>query len=69
MITDPDEAATRMVRLVTEGRLETIDGQELRLDVESICIHSDTPTAAAIATTIRRQFAAAGITVRALRER
>ncbi|MDQ3045511.1 MAG: LamB/YcsF family protein [Chloroflexota bacterium] len=57
------------MRLVTEGRLTTIDGQELRLEVDSICIHSDTPTAAAIAVAIRRQFTAAGITVRALRDR
>jgi len=69
VITDPEEAAARMVRLVTEGRLTTIDGQELRLEVDSICIHSDTPTAAAIAVAIRRQFTAAGITVRALRDR
>jgi UPF0271 protein len=67
LITDPEEAARRMVRLVREGRLMTIEGQEIDLDAESICIHSDTPGALEIARAVRRRFADAGIAVRAPR--
>jgi UPF0271 protein len=65
MITDPEEAAQRMVRLVREGRLRTIEGEELDLEANSICIHSDTPGAVAIARAIRHRLADAEIAVRA----
>ena len=52
-------------RLVRTGRIETIDGDELPLEADSICVHSDTPTALAIATALRARFVADGITVRA----
>jgi 5-oxoprolinase (ATP-hydrolysing) subunit A len=54
LITDPDEAAGQAVRLVREGRAQTL------------CIHSDTPgsvrTMAAVAAALR----AAGITLKPL---
>jgi UPF0271 protein len=65
MITDPEEASRRMVRLVTEGVLTAIDGQELPLQADTICTHSDTPGAVAIVQAVRRGLEAAGIAVRA----
>jgi UPF0271 protein len=65
MVTDPAEAAERMSRLITEGRIRTIDGDDLLLEADSICVHSDTPTALAIAAALRERFARDGITVRA----
>ncbi len=65
MVTDPAEAAERMSRLITEGRIRTIDGDDLLLEADSICVHSDTPTAVAIATALRERFVRDGIVVRA----
>ncbi len=65
MVTDPAEAAERMSRLITEGRIRTINGDELLLEADSICVHSDTPTAVAIARALRERFVRDGITVRA----
>jgi 5-oxoprolinase (ATP-hydrolysing) subunit A len=65
MVTDPAEAAERMSRLITEGRIHTVDGDDLLLEADSICVHSDTPTAFAIATGLRERFASDGIVVRA----
>jgi UPF0271 protein len=65
MITNPQEAAARMVRLVTEGKLKTIDGQDIALEADSICTHSDTPTALDIVRAMSESFAKAGITVKA----
>ncbi len=65
MITDPELAAERMTRLVFEGVIETIDGIDIPLPAESICIHSDTSTAVAIATALKRRFDAEGIVIRA----
>lgn len=64
VLTDPAQVARRMVRLVTEGVITTIDGVELELRAGSICVHSDTPTAVAIATALRAAFDEAGIAVR-----
>ena len=69
VITDPELAAERALRLVTEGRLTAADGTELELTIDSLCIHSDTPGAVAIARAIRRRFDEAGVAVRPLRER
>jgi UPF0271 protein len=67
VITDPEEAAERALRLIVESRLTAIDGTELNLTIDSLCIHSDTPGAVAMAQAIRRRLDAAGIAVRPLR--
>ncbi len=66
---EPEIGADRALRLVAESKLTTIDGQELTLTINSLCIHSDTPSAVAMARAIRRRFDAAGIAVRPLRPR
>lgn len=69
VITDPEAAAERAVRLVRDGRVVTSGGGNLSLTIDSLCIHSDTPGAVAIAQAIRRSFDEVGITVRPLRTR
>lgn len=64
IITDHDVVVRRMVRLVMEGVVDTVDGTDLHLGADTICLHSDTPSALEIATTLRRGFDAATITVR-----
>ena len=68
MVTDPAVAAARMRRLVAEGKLETIDGQDLELEVDSICVHADTPGAAAIVRAVREALETDGVAIRPLRE-
>jgi UPF0271 protein len=63
IITDHDLAVRRMVRLVNEGVIETVDGTELELEVDTLCLHSDTPAALEIARAVRAGFAEAGIGV------
>ncbi|CAN5777330.1 hypothetical protein BH20CHL2_BH20CHL2_09800 [soil metagenome] len=64
IITDHDLVTRRMIRLVTEGVVETVDGADLHLDADTICLHSDTPSALGIATALRHGFDEAGIAVR-----
>lgn len=66
VIDDPEAAAERALRLVVEGRVATVDGGELALTIDSLCIHSDTPGAVAIARAVRRRFDEARIAVRPL---
>lgn len=58
---DPKETAARAVRLVTEGKVRTLDGTDLDREASSICVHGDAPNAPAIATAIRRALQAAGV--------
>ena len=55
LITDPAAAAAGAMRMVREGRVRTI------------CIHSDTPDAAAIGAAVRRAFDDHGVIVSGLR--
>lgn len=58
--------AERVVRMVGEGTVETIDGGEFAFaDVHSVCVHGDTPGAVNIARTVRSALEAAGVTVAA----
>jgi len=58
---DPDLVARRMLRLVTEGVVETVDNRMVRIDAESICVHGDSPSAVAMARHIRQRLESAGI--------
>jgi 5-oxoprolinase (ATP-hydrolysing) subunit A len=60
-VRDPDEMGEKAVRLVREGKVRTIDGGDLELEVESICVHGDAPNATAIAEAIRRALEGAGV--------
>ncbi len=60
---DPEVIAARMVRLVTEGAIEAIDGTPVRLAAGSICVHGDTPDAVRIAASVRDALVAAGVAI------
>jgi 5-oxoprolinase (ATP-hydrolysing) subunit A len=62
---DPDLVARRMLRLVTEGVVETVGKGTVRIEAESICVHGDSPSAVAMARHIRETFESAGVTLRA----
>jgi len=63
---DPQEMGEKTVRLVTQGKVRTVDGSDLLLDVESICVHGDAPNAPAIAAAIRAALAEADVEVTSL---
>jgi UPF0271 protein len=65
---DPQEVASRMVRLATEGRITAIDGTDIDVRADSICTHGDSPGAVAMATAVRAGLEAAGIPLRAFVE-
>ncbi|MBP2293709.1 LamB/YcsF family protein [Azospirillum rugosum] len=66
VIHDPDAAAERVVRMVLEGAVHSRHGTRLPITADTVCVHGDTPTAVAMAATVRRALEAAGVTVRAL---
>ena len=62
---DADEVARRVVRMVTAGEVEAIDGTVVRLRADSVCVHGDSPDAVAMARAVRAQLESAGVDVRA----
>ena len=42
---DPEEVADRFVSIATEGVVESVDGEEIDIPADSICIHGDNPNA------------------------
>ena len=65
VIHDPDEAAAQAVRVACRGEVVAVDGSVLGLHAQTVCIHSDSPAALAIARAVRRALLAAGVTVAA----
>lgn len=61
MITDPQIAAARAVRMATEGTVEAITGETIEVDADSLCIHSDSAGAVEVATTVRDALRDAGV--------
>jgi UPF0271 protein len=50
---DPADAAARSLRAVREGVTRTLGGRDVQIRADTICVHSDTPNAAAIAAAVR----------------
>jgi UPF0271 protein len=65
VIDDPDEAAARAVRLAVHGLVMAVDGTEIPVPAQSICVHGDSPRALEIARAVRRSLTAAGVEIRA----
>jgi UPF0271 protein len=61
LLTDPDAVARRVVRIVTEGVVETVDDGEFRLEPDTLCFHGDTPGAPALARAAREALSRAGV--------
>lgn len=63
MIHDPEDAATRLIRMLDSGKMPVIDGDPIPLAAHSICVHGDSPGAVAMTREIRNRLQAAGITI------
>lgn len=62
VLSDPDIVAERMLSLIHGGSLLAVDGTEVQLGAESICVHGDSRGAAQLAEAVRRRLTGAGIT-------
>ncbi|MZP29126.1 5-oxoprolinase subunit PxpA [Heliobacterium undosum] len=65
VITDPVTAGARAVTMVKTGCIPSIDGDPIRIDADTLCLHGDNPAAAAIAKAVRASLETAGIAVKA----
>jgi UPF0271 protein len=63
LVYDVDEAVRRAVRMVREGVVPDVEGEEIPLRADTICVHGDGPNAVPLARELRAGFQAAGIDV------
>jgi 5-oxoprolinase (ATP-hydrolysing) subunit A len=54
VITDPETVAARGVRLASGLPVEAVDGSEVTVEIESLCVHGDTPGAVELARHLRK---------------
>jgi 5-oxoprolinase (ATP-hydrolysing) subunit A len=66
MVAGADEAVRRTVRMVREGRVRSVDGDDVVLRADTLCIHGDAPRAAELAQALRRGLESAGVTVQSV---
>ncbi len=50
---DPVEAASRCLRAIRDSVTRSIGGVDIKVRADSICVHSDTPNASAVAAAVR----------------
>jgi len=67
LITDPDKVAERVLGF-TRGVVTAMTGKEIRIEVDTICLHGDTPGAGTITRRVRERLEAAGIKPRPMGE-
>lgn len=68
MIHDEEVAVKRMVRMIKEGKVETITGREIEITADSICVHGDGPRALETVRGLRERLTAEGIVIRPMGE-
>jgi len=63
LVISPREVYERVVRAVRDGAVQTIDGAELHVAVQTICVHSDTPGAADLLRAVRSALTEVGVRI------
>ena len=64
VIHEPDEVVARVLKIATQGRVVTVDGDEIPFEADTICLHGDNPGAVEIAAAVREALDGAGIAVK-----
>lgn len=63
VIHDSQLAIARVIRMIKEGKVETIDGVDIDIKADSICVHGDNPEAVEFVKLIRQRLEDEGVKV------
>ena len=65
LLHDPEEAAARVVRMLREGKVRSVDGVDVDVRAETICLHGDKPGAVDFARALKSRLEKESVIVRA----
>ena len=65
LLHDPKEAAQRVLRMLREGKVRSVEGSDVAVRGESICVHGDTPGAVEFARELQTQLESEGVKISA----
>ncbi|MDD3251181.1 MAG: 5-oxoprolinase subunit PxpA [Lachnospiraceae bacterium] len=65
MIEDEDEAVARVIRMAKDGKVTAVDGTEIDIQADSVCVHGDGVKALAFVQKISQELVRAGVEIRA----
>jgi UPF0271 protein len=65
IIRDVGQALAQVVRMVMQGCARCVDGTDIAIQVDTLCIHGDAPQALVFARAIRAELERLGVAVRA----
>ncbi len=65
LLRDPKEAAHRVLRMLHEGKVRSVEGRDVEVRGETICVHGDTPGAVEFARELRTQLEREGVRISA----
>ena len=65
LLRDPEEAAARVLRMLRERKVRSLDGVDVDVRAETVCVHGDTPGAVKFARTLRSLLEKEEVTIRA----
>jgi 5-oxoprolinase (ATP-hydrolysing) subunit A len=65
LLHDPKEAAERVLLMLREGKVRSVEGRDIDVRGETICVHGDTPGAVEFARELRLQVEREGVRISA----
>ena len=65
LLHDPEEAASRVVRMLRESKVRSVDGVDVDVRAETICLHGDKPGAVDFARALKSRLEKEGVSIRA----
>jgi UPF0271 protein len=61
VLRNPEEIASRVLTMVESGTVAASDGTHISIEVESVCVHGDSPGAVGIAAAVRDRLLSSGV--------
>ena len=55
-VRDPHEAAERIIRMLTDGKVTAVDGTEVSITASTVCVHGDNPEAVIFVRKLRERL-------------
>jgi UPF0271 protein len=65
LLHDPRQAAARVLRMLREGKVRSVEGSDVDVRGETICVHGDTPGAVEFARELRTRLENEGVRISA----